>query len=114
MRSVDHAGDRTEDSSGLSGSSETTYSELATIRPELGNSFCLCVVAFTQLSPKRYLSLGTIDTSSPDNSRGRCGHKFKGIGEREGVAAPGRYIYYSASISVAISESLRWLALSSE
>ena len=29
MRSVDHTGDRTEDSSGLSGSSETTYFRVA-------------------------------------------------------------------------------------
>jgi hypothetical protein len=44
----------------------------------------VCVVAFTQLSPKRYLSLETIDTSSPHNSRGRRWNKFKGLGEREG------------------------------
>src|ERR1700685_2721036 len=44
----------------------------------------VCAVAFTQLSPKRYLSLGPIDTSSPHNTRRRLWHKFKGLREREG------------------------------
>jgi hypothetical protein len=75
----------------------------------------VCVITFTQLSPERYLpSLGTIDTSSPRDPRVRrvAAMSSRAL-VRESAVQSGRNIY-SGVISVAISESLRWLALSSE
>jgi hypothetical protein len=75
----------------------------------------VCVLASTQLSPERYLpSLGTVDTSSPRNSRVcRAAARGSRVLVRERAVQSGRNIY-SGFISVAISESLCWLALSSE
>jgi len=88
--------------SGLNSGTDGVGDELATTHPELRRSILLHVrvVAPSQVYPQEFLSP-------------LVRHVPPSLATPEGVAAPGRNIY-SAFISASISESLRWLALSSE